>query len=64
MPHTTGGLGGKAQDAINKFIELWITGARKILGSDPTESTVAPIPFYSSGAGYWFSYNDGVVSVI
>lgn len=48
--------GQMAQNAIDNFIELWIIGAREILGiEDVPPDTYAPVPFYAAGAGYWYN---------
>lgn len=54
MDNIINNAGELAQNAIDNFIKLWITGAKKILGTDDVPSdTYAPVPFYSAGAGYW-----------
>lgn len=52
--------GKTAQNAIDMFIDLWMTGLDKITGGDPVPNVQAPMPFYEAGQGYWFSYNDVV----
>lgn len=50
----------KGQSFIDNFIELWLTGARTILGQDPDYTDAAPIPLYESGKGVWFAYGSDV----
>ena len=54
--------GKTAQNAIDTFIDLWLTGLDVLTGGDPVPDVQAPMPFYEAGQGYWFTYNSGVVS--
>lgn len=54
MDNVINNAGELAQNAIDNFIKLWLTGAKKLLGRDDVPAdTYAPVPFYSTGAGYW-----------
>ena len=54
--------GQTAQNAIDTFIDLWMYGLDIITGGEPAPDIQAPMPFYEAGQGYWFSFNDGVIS--
>lgn len=56
-------IGKTAQDAIDNFIDLWLTGLDVITGGNPNETTKAPMPFYCTGRGYWFTFNSNVSGV-
>lgn len=56
-------LGKTAQNAIDNFIDLWLTGLDILTGGDPNENTKAPMPFYCAGRGAWFSYNGNISGV-
>ena len=44
-------VGKTAQNAIDNFIDLWLTGLDILTGGDPNENTKAPMPFYCAGRG-------------
>lgn len=52
--------GKRVQNVIDTFIDYWFTGVVELFGDDATPESKAPLPFYATGAGYWFSYNNVV----
>lgn len=56
-------MGKTAQNAIDNFIDLWLTGLDILSGGEPNENTKAPMPFYCAGRGAWFSYNGNISGV-
>lgn len=56
-------IGKTAQDAIDNFIDLWLTGLDVLTGGDPAPDVKAPMPFYCAGKGAWMSYNNNISGV-
>lgn len=56
-------IGKTAQNAIDNFIDLWLTGLDILTGGEPNEDTKAPMPFYCAGRGAWRSSNSNISGV-